>query len=365
MVPVAYEEYLAAKRAHDRKKPGLAANPLSRRRGPVTGPRCATGQRFHSNCRRRGGCTVRITLRPYHPFVAIEVTTQKAMADVARGMKRCYICGGSLSPDSGNGRVTRDHVIPKAMLGPQPAAERDRWSVILPVHERCEDVHKEHRDQFAKILQVMGARGSAEWSPEETNLFFKVASVQLADGGPLGPIPVIRFHRGLELAPWLWARGLHATLYRSVLPEGMKHYTGAPVPLFASSTLSVADPLRDERNNKDFVLSALRTGMKFGTVDVVRAWGGNVLYRCVWLRHPDRDGEPWSCVWALESEGTQDWAMSVRGEDTPWHGFYELPARPAEASVVTHAQIERYNEFIRSLRAPSVTLPLLRRAGRC
>ncbi len=274
--------------------------------------------------------------------------TQKAMTDRRRSLSHCYVCSSPLPPKTPGWRqrVVGDHVVPRTLLGPPPRSTRDAWAVELFIHKECEERHKRARDQLAKVVQAIATGDRDSWDPSDVAMLAK--SIRAETYERPGDVPVYAFS-GIEnviLAANLWSRGMHAALYGQVPPATLGHVTQAPVPVWSDRTETPDDGLMGYEQRRDWILRPIRVAIHTRTADRVCAWGGQLTYECTWRPALIKRSGPWCCVWALGFPGVSHWAVSVRGVDTPWHGYYETQDLPKGASVLQQEDIDRYNRFV-------------------
>lgn len=266
----------------------------------------------------------------------IEITTQRAAQAARRAITHCYICSDPLPERGRTGwkeLTSRDHVIPASILSLAGDVPGSEWPLILDIHRDCEAAHKRHRDQMAKILQVMGAAGPRAWKPEELGRFRKQCTIgwQSVNGRRA---PVIGNMDDALLAAHIWVRGFHAALYGQVLPADVGHVTRCPAPCSQAEGSTEGLTLAEEFDVSRRICGTLGRAIRAQRTDLISLRGGRIEYRCTWIRELGDNPEPWWCFWALDLPGCPDWAMSVRGEDAPWHGGYSQAEKPPGASYL-------------------------------
>ena len=197
-----------------------------------------------------------------------------------------------------------------------------------------------------KILQMLGNRSTDDWSKEGIGLLLSEFDIgtQTHDGSKL--IHSISGVGSAMLAPVLWARGMHATLYGKALPGGMSFITQPPVPIWNHTDEDVAEGLAAYEIRRNDLLGFLRVAIHTKHVDEIRAWGGKLLYQCAWRRAFLGTNGGWGCTWALEFPGVHEWAMTARNVDSPWHGYYEIDDLPPNAAVVGQTETDQYNRYV-------------------
>lgn len=300
--------------------------------------------------------------------VTMRITTQKQMADRRRAVGDCYVCSTALPPKGTGWRqsVVSEHVIPQSLLGPAPEGGVGAWAVKLFVHKACEVTHKRDRDQLMTLLQAIATIPLSEWSETEKALAAKHFGTQAYGRPGDSPVHAITDDSNGLLAASLWFRGMHATLYGSVLPNSVECLLHPPVPVWREDDREASGFLRDDEERRNQILQLVRIGLHSGHVDEVRAWGGKVVYQCVWTDQFLPHWQKWACCWILEFPGVHEWAMTARGVDSPWNGLYLADKAPEGASIVGPEHIERYNRhvgFLRWARSSSAASAIIRIAG--
>lgn len=281
--------------------------------------------------------------------MTILISTQKQMLDKRRSIDECYICGTSL-PAKGQGwrsKVVAEHVVPRTLLGKIPIKPVDAWSVVLYVHKECEKNHKNYRDQLMKILQMLGNRSTDDWSKEDIGLLLNEFDIETHSHDGDNQIHSISGVGSAMLAPVLWARGMHATLYGKALPAGMSFITQPPVPIWNQEDEGIAEGLAAYEVRRDGILGFLRVAMHCNSIDEILAWGGKLQYQCAWRKELLGSSGGWGCSWALEFPGVHEWAMTANNVDSPWHGYYEIDNLPPNASLVGQNEIDQFNSFVK------------------
>jgi hypothetical protein len=76
------------------------------------------------------------------------VITQNEASRRRRQLAFCYLCGKSLT---NQGSTTREHVVPKAVLGNRPSSSA--WALVLDVHQSCEHLNKRGADTLFALYQ--------------------------------------------------------------------------------------------------------------------------------------------------------------------------------------------------------------------
>jgi hypothetical protein len=81
----------------------------------------------------------------------MRILNQREAARQRKNVSFCYICGKNLHSSSGKSHnvVTKEHVIPRALLGEAPAL--NAWPVLLDVHEKCERSYKRKQDHWLAL----------------------------------------------------------------------------------------------------------------------------------------------------------------------------------------------------------------------
>jgi len=70
----------------------------------------------------------------------VRIVTQSEAQERRRAVTFCYLCGRDLTDGD---KTTREHIVPRAVLGTQPSPA---WAVVLDVHENCERRDKRGSD---------------------------------------------------------------------------------------------------------------------------------------------------------------------------------------------------------------------------
>ncbi len=79
-----------------------------------------------------------------------DVLTQSDMARCRDAVRFCYLCGRPLAEER---ETTREHVVPKAVLG-RARSDRD-WALVLDVHAGCERRDKQGSDVLFFLWQAL------------------------------------------------------------------------------------------------------------------------------------------------------------------------------------------------------------------
>ena len=145
----------------------------------------------------------------------IEIKTAKNLQSV-RKLPFCYLCGEKLQQ---NDKVTRDHVIPKAVFLPQ---DRTR-PLILPTHEKCNQEQSATDEIVGQLISALNQK-----YPDRNNIRLKV-SIQ---NEPNLRYPVMVLE-GVNLQGVIarWVKGFHAALYQQYLSRETMHWFEPPVSI--------------------------------------------------------------------------------------------------------------------------------------
>ena len=262
------------------------------------------------------------------------ILAQKQMQIVRSEVTFCYICGQPL-PEKGSGykqNVIGEHIVPRSLLGDPPTSETERWAVVLDVHRRCEADDKKFTDNLLNLLQQMSTKPFDEWPKFghlRSNLRLRPIEFQFSGGEKL---PAFTNVQHVFAGSWTWVRGLHCALYLTPLADNVPHFVLPPVPAcFITKPLS----LGEIEKLSGSVRYLLDLADKHDKWDGIVAWGGKVVYRCVWHRiEPGHKISGWACYWTLTFPGTAEWSRSIlgTGSERPWHGYYVLDEPPQGAS---------------------------------
>ncbi len=136
------------------------------------------------------------------------------------------------------------------------------------------------------------------------------------------PIPALSGGEELVRGVWTWIRGCHMFLYGEYLPEDSPHRVLGDTPLVGRTvTESESDAVSEK------VRAALLVAERAASWDGIAAWGGTVVYKCVWVSH-EAQPKPIRCVWSLAIKTNQQ-------EHIWWCGFYDQNTLPESASCIT------------------------------
>ncbi len=263
------------------------------------------------------------------------ILTQKAMREARSQVDFCYLCGELLPPKGTPGRpakITGEHVVPRGLLGAAP--NDDAWVVELDVHRQCEATKKQRDDSMLTLLQRIHVDPVKGWPRGGHLRALNLQPGLIFPGGGVAPIPAFQGLECILPGAWTWVRGMHAALYARFLPDDVHHAAMPPVPACDSER----DPSMEIAEKGSWLFRTfVQVSVDRAKWDGVSAWGNRLLYRCAWYHCPGTPAHPpWVCFWTLVFPGVLQWSRGVLGDadKRPWHGFYTLNARPANASVL-------------------------------
>jgi len=260
------------------------------------------------------------------------------MRDGRSRVRFCYICGKHLPTrgEPGSRReVVGEHVIPRTLLGPQPANHSERWSVELDVHRACEANEKQQVDHLNKLLQEMHVKSPEQWADRGHIRRIGLQVGMLANMVTRTGVPTFSGVAPLLDGAWRWIRSLHAALYAQHLPHDTWHLAMPPVPTFSSRPNG---PTLQEVETQTWVTRSVMThALSHDKWDGITGWGRQLQFKCVWWRCADLQGKPdWVCFWTLAFPGLREWSQQVLGpgQERPWHGSYVCGQRPQFSSYL-------------------------------
>ena len=257
----------------------------------------------------------------------VHIFSQTQMQRITRGTRFCYLCGHRFKP--GQAIRSGEHVVMRAFLG-EPTGD-NCWPVLLPVHEKCELLHKDRRDSLVNAWHRFMALG-----PESiTDTNHRRDILEYLDWQPVGENGELKlvFTRVAEMrrAVWTWVRGLYACLYGQYLPEKVRCDVIPPVPsyLSPSATFDGRGVAETERITKSLLSLLLHGAFPSRQFDGISAWGGSMVFICTWLL--DSDGTT-SCVWCLSSQTVEKLSLDIDWRKRPWHGTFRPHYVPPNAT---------------------------------
>jgi hypothetical protein len=265
----------------------------------------------------------------------VQITTQKQARECRDRLRDCYICSEALpareSPEWNGETVIEEHVVPRCILALTPTSPAESWPLVLPVHKRCDEWAKRDADQLTKVVHVLNTRGPDALADAERGVVRKKLVVGEVDVGESELTPTLSGVGVVLDNIHLWARGFYAALYGEVPQASVRQQTRAPSPAFDSTRPDPARQLREQEKSTEAILVLVVRASKRGLTDRVELLGGKIRFECVWFQR--RDGDAWQCYWTLELPGSTKWALETQRRDVPWHGAYELPAKPDAAAA--------------------------------
>lgn len=208
----------------------------------------------------------------------LRISTQKELR--AHGKPAfCYLCGLKLTGLDED----RDHCPPKGLFFKE---DREDFPVILPTHKACNNGWKESDEIVAIVTDALHERRKSS----DTGITRKIEaySVPFNKGEAIGVtnVPLLPMAKRV-------LRGMHALLYRSFLPGGIRETMHVPLPTADISTGQYIQPL-----DQAFAFGlAIRKALLTGSADTLTAYNGDFRYACVWSHL--NSGEPF-CIFAFD-----------------------------------------------------------------
>lgn len=264
------------------------------------------------------------------------ILTIKEMQKARKAVRFCYLCGKSLEGAPAKD-VSVEHVLARGALDAKPTND-SWWPVTLRVHRKCEEEMKSQADADTIAMQRVSTL------PPE--------SVSKSDRGRIRKL----LQKGREVLPASvsavpgWSavrssrhtvRGFHAALYSGFVPAQHPSLTLAPVPGFVlEGPGTIGEQLVERAELTEGMFVALESARLNDEWDGITAWGGNLRYRCIWIKQrPPLKGV--SCTWTLDTPESRRWSKSVSGEEQSWRGGYWMPAAPPNATMLTDQALDK------------------------
>lgn len=266
--------------------------------------------------------------------VPVSITSQKSAQESRSRVNTCYICSGPL-PVRGTHlwktETIAEHVIPSSILKQSSQGGANYWPITLPVHSKCDEIHKSRMDELVFVLQTFLSNGIGVLSNKQRGLLQKRLSVSDSAGASNRSV---RIDGDIRLAGLLWARGLITALYGDILPLAVEEFTRLPgrATFYDAQGFMISD--RDENDLANATLGELDRERKKNNTDHVVLCDGAIQFHCVWSKLGLTADMPWACLWQIEIPAVEKWSMSTRGIYTPWFGLISTNKCPANACTV-------------------------------
>lgn len=266
------------------------------------------------------------------------ITSQKEMQEARRKVSFCFLCGQALpkrGPKGHGEKTLGEHVIPRTLLGSPPSQPPDRWSIVLDVHEQCEQKDKQHVDHWIQMLQQMHVESKDRWPTQGHIRGMRLVPRILVDAVSGNAHPAFEGLDKLLDGVRQWVAGFHAAVYGEPLMGAEGRLVLPPVP--AASTNPNGMTFSDVETQSYLTRLVVSRAVERDKWEGVTAWGERLQYRCVWWRPRRNDGPPaWVCFWTLMFPGVDTWSRQILGvgNERPWHGHYTVTHRPPESTAL-------------------------------
>jgi hypothetical protein len=260
------------------------------------------------------------------------IDTQAKFNAAARKIDFCYLCGEPLKliTESAAVDITREHVIPRAVLDEEERTAEEMWPIVLHVHGRCEADYKRKNDHFSTVFQRLNSTPSSAWNVDECNYLFKRISMETVRLGNKSQ-PVINGVSPAIDAMLDCARGLHSLLFTKFVSDEATVRILAPVPAVADDVpISNEEQLRDWLEGHMWFEGLIAESIRHGLSSSVILAGGRVRFDCAFVQMDE--GAFW--IWQFQTGLTKRWSEGVCGVGVPWIGVIEVPNVPESCEPV-------------------------------
>jgi len=242
----------------------------------------------------------------------IEIKTEKNLRSVQR-LSFCYLCGKEFRQGD---KVTRDHIIPKAVFLTQDRTK----PLILPTHEKCNQEQSITDEITGQLISTLNKK-----YPARKNIRLKL-SIQ-NESNVRHPVLVLE---GIDLRGVIarWIKGFHATLYHEYLPHNTKHWFEPPVSVGQRKGNSVVF-------NKigpyiPLIVETIKKNRKAGRLDRIECFNSKCVYECTWER---LDDGRWACFFALKIYDWENLGDLLNFPKKGCVGWYMPPTSKPESAV--------------------------------
>lgn len=266
----------------------------------------------------------------------VRIETQGAMAKIRGEITFCYTCGSALKAGKYRNEPTDgDHVIPAALFADAPG--KNAWRPILDVHRSCHVERKNAQGEEVAILAhklyVEGRSNLAARNWPKRLLALGLEFNTMIDDQSGETLYLIKGLQDAYKAVWTWVRGIHAVLYKQVLPRGMKHRVYAPAgEAHYPSEQGKAAEARAFYLPKDKAHEVIAAAIRRDRFDGLACWGGRCVYVSTWFPDEKR-GHP-MCVWGLAYDNVGLYSRGTTFGKPMWLGWYDCIRPPINRSIL-------------------------------
>lgn len=240
----------------------------------------------------------------------LNISTQKQFTSRGK-LSFCYLCGGPLPGTDAD----RDHCPPKGFFA---ATDRINFPIILPTHRACNNGWKVADEIVGIISDALHERRKSS----DLNITSKIEAYSMPFKGKeaagVTNVPLLPMAKRV-------VRGMHALLYRTFLPGGIRETMHVPLPEADMTTGLQIQPL-----DQAFAFCrAIRKALLTSSADTVTAYNGKFRYACVWSHLSN--GEPF-CIFAFDIYAFHYLSPAVENFPRVFVGSYVPQAIPLTAA---------------------------------